>query len=59
MFSGWLHWLSIAALLLGGACELVVAVDVTRHPQKMAVMNVVWPVTALFGTVLTMWGYFH
>jgi len=59
MFPGWLHWLSIAALLLGGSCALVVAVDITRHPQKMAVMNVVWPVTALFGTVLTLWSYFH
>ena len=25
----------------------------------MAVMNIVWPVTALFGTLLTVWGYAH
>ncbi len=51
--------LSIGALLLGAACLLVIALDVVRHPQKMAVMNVVWPVTALFGTVLTLVGYFR
>ena len=59
MFPPWLHTLSIAALLLGAGCLLIVAIDVMRHPQKMAVMNVVWPVTALFGTVLTVWGYFR
>lgn len=59
MFPQWLHLLSIAALLLGAACAAIIAIDVFRHPQKMAVMNVVWPVTALFGTVLTLWGYFR
>ncbi len=59
MFPGWLHWLSIAMLVLGCICALAIAVDVLRHPQKMAVMNVVWPVTALFGAVLTLWGYFQ
>ena len=58
MFPRWLHLLSIAALLVGAACAIAVLVDVLRYPQKMAVMNVVWPVTALFGTVLTAWGYF-
>lgn len=59
MIPTWLHTLSIAALLFGAACALVVTVDVVRHPQKMGVMNIVWPVTALFGTLLTVWGYFH
>ncbi len=54
----WLHPLSIIALTVGAICALVILVDVARHPQHMAVMNVVWPVTALFGTVLTVWGYF-
>ncbi|MBZ9768258.1 hypothetical protein LB526_15985 [Mesorhizobium sp. CA6] len=30
--------------------------DETRRPQPMWIMNVVWPVAALFGTVLV-WGY--
>ncbi len=59
MFPDWLHTLSILALAAGFACALLVLFDVIRHPQKMAVMNVVWPVTALFGTVLTVWGYFR
>jgi len=59
MSTALLHRTSIAALLLGSCCAIVVAVDVARRPQKMAVMNVVWPVTALFGTVLSLWGYFR
>lgn len=57
MVPPWLHVLSIAMLLLGAACALYIARDVARNPQKMWIMNVVWPVTALFGTVLTTWGY--
>jgi hypothetical protein len=57
MFPNWLHVLSIAALLLGAMCAAWVLVDVLRHLQKMMVMNVVWPVTALFGTLMTVFGY--
>lgn len=59
MFPDWFHLLSTAALALGAVCALVVLIDVIRHPQQMRVMNVVWPVTALFGTVLIVWGYFR
>ncbi|MBZ9821998.1 DUF4396 domain-containing protein [Mesorhizobium sp. CA4] len=31
--------------------------DETRRPQPMWIMNIVWPVAALFGTVLLLWGY--
>ncbi len=58
MIPAWLHDLSIAALLLGALCAIVVAADVARHPQHMWIMNVVWPVTALFGTVWVLWQYF-
>lgn len=54
-----LHVVAIAMLVLGFACATIVAVDVARHPQRMAVMDVVWPVTALFGTVIALWGYFR
>lgn len=57
MIPDWLHWLSIAMLVFGALCALYIADDVRRHPQKMWIMNVVWPVTALFGTVLTTWTY--
>ncbi len=59
MFPSWFHALAIAVLLAGAVCAALVLADVLRHPQKMAVMNVVWPVTALFGTVFTTWGYFR
>ncbi|HEY3680874.1 MAG TPA: DUF4396 domain-containing protein [Bradyrhizobium sp.] len=59
MFPPWLHVLSIAALLLALACAIIVAIDVWRHPQSMGIMNVVWPATALFGSVAVAWMYFR
>lgn len=41
-----LSWTFIA---IGVVCAVGVAADVARRPQPMAVMNVVWPVTMLFG----------
>lgn len=58
MFPQWLHILSIAALVLGFGCATIVLIDVFRHPQHMGIMNVVWPVTALFGVVFVVWAYF-
>ena len=57
MIPSWLHLLSIVALLLGLACAAFIAVDEVRHPQHMWIMNVVWPVTALFGTLAVLWCY--
>jgi branched-subunit amino acid transport protein len=54
----WLHVISIASLGLGALCAIVIAADVARHPQHMWIMEVVWPVTALFGTVWIIWQYF-
>ena len=54
----WLHWLSISSLVLAGICALVIAADELRRPQQMWIMNVVWPVTALFGSVAWLVGYF-
>ncbi len=58
MVPDWLHALSIVSLALGFVCAGVIVVDEFRHPQHMWIMNVVWPVTALFGTALRLWGYF-
>lgn len=58
MFPTRLHALSIAALLLGAACTLLLSVEVVRRPQHMTVMNVVWPVSALFGTLDVVRAYF-
>ncbi len=58
MIPAWLDALSIAYLLLGALCAVVIAIDVARHKQHMWIMNVVWPVTALFGTGWIVWQYF-
>ncbi len=58
MVPEWLHDLSIAYLLFGTVCATVIAGDEVRNPQHMWIMNVVWPVTALFGTAWILWQYF-
>jgi hypothetical protein len=50
MVPAWLHDLSWGFLALGALCALVIAADELKRPQHMWIMNIVWPVTALFGT---------
>ncbi|SBW01894.1 Integral membrane protein [uncultured Alphaproteobacteria bacterium] len=57
-FPGWLHALAIASLVLGFVCAAVVAVDQARRPPHMWIMALVWPLTALFGSVLWLAAYF-
>lgn len=59
MVPAWLHILAIVALLLGLGSAALIAFDEIKHPQPMWIMNVVWPVTALFGTVVWLWFYFR
>jgi hypothetical protein len=58
MIPPWLHDLALLSLGLGGASALVLGVDLARRPQRMWIMDVVWPVTALFGGPLVLWQYF-
>ena len=51
-FPDWLHGLSIASFTLAILCVVVILVDIMRRPQKMAIMNWVWRLTALFGSVI-------
>jgi Domain of unknown function (DUF4396) len=48
-------WISIALAL---ASAFWIALDTVRRPQPMAVMNVVWPVSALYFGVFAVWGYY-
>ena len=57
-FPDWLHNLAIVSLSLGLVCAITIALDEVRRPQKMWVMAVVWPVTALFGSVLWLSAYY-
>lgn len=50
---------SILALAAGFFCALVIAIDVARHPQKMFIMNLVWPITGLYAGPLALWAYFR
>jgi hypothetical protein len=50
---------SWAFLGIAFICAVVIAIDEVRHPQKMWIMNVVWPVTALYFSVFALWGYLH
>lgn len=56
-FPAWLTTLSAISLIVAGLCALFVFVDVVRHPQKMWVMNVVWVVVMLFGSVVWLLAY--
>lgn len=53
----WLLTLSVVSLLVAVAIALWIAVDCRRHPQHMAIMNLVWPLCALFGSVPLLWFY--
>jgi Domain of unknown function (DUF4396) len=54
----WLHALSSAYLVLGGFCAVILCGDLVRHPQHMWIMNFVWPICALFGTLRILLYYF-
>lgn len=54
----WLHLLAIASLVTAGVCACVLAIDLIGHPQKMWIMNVVWPITALYSGPLAVLAYF-
>ncbi|MXP28480.1 DUF4396 domain-containing protein [Porphyrobacter algicida] len=58
-FPASLHTVAIASLFLGGVCAAIIAVDEIRRPQKMWIMNIVWPVTALFGSLLWLGAYYR
>lgn len=49
-----LAWTSLATAL---ACAAWLALQHLRHPQKMAVMNFVWPLNALYLGPFAVWAY--
>jgi hypothetical protein len=49
-------WTSLG---LAAVCALIIVIDIAAgRRQHMAVMNVVWPLTALYGGPLALWAYF-
>ncbi len=59
MVPQWLETLSTASLIIAGICALVIAFHVARHPQHMWIMNLVWPITALYFGPIALWAYFR
>lgn len=57
MVPTWLPVLAWASLAAGLVLALAVALDEMRRPQQMWIMNIVWPVTVLYGTFLGLWFY--
>ncbi|MCM5556119.1 DUF4396 domain-containing protein [Pleomorphomonas sp. JP5] len=57
MVPAWLHTTALLSLAAGFAIALWISLDEWRHPQRMWIMNLVWPITALFGTFITLVGY--
>ncbi|HEY4210782.1 MAG TPA: DUF4396 domain-containing protein [Steroidobacteraceae bacterium] len=58
-FPLWLHNAALTSLLLAVVAAIVIAVDEIRHPQEMWIMNLVWPITTLFGSVFWLLGYYR
>lgn len=57
MVRGWLQTLSIAYVILAIVCAVVVLADLVARPQKMWIMNLVWPLTALYAGPFALWAY--
>jgi len=57
-FPQWLHQLAVISLGVSLLCCVVIAADECRRPQRMWIMNLVWPLTALFGGLLWLVAYY-
>lgn len=56
-YPAWLHIVAWAYLSLSFVSALIITFDELRRPQNMMIMNFVWPITALYGGPLAVWGY--
>lgn len=58
-YQPWLHSLAIVSLVIAALCAVVIAADILRgQKQHMWIMNLVWPITALYGSVVAVYFYF-
>lgn len=54
----WLHDLAVASLIVAILSALLILFDILRgNRQHMWIMNIVWPVTALYGSVVALYAY--
>jgi hypothetical protein len=54
-----LDQIALVSIALALACALWIAIDEMRDPQAMAIMNLVWPVTALYFSGFAVWAYYR
>lgn len=54
----WLILLSIVSLAGAGICAAAIAIDLIGNPQMMWIMDVVWPITALYAGPLALIAYY-
>ena len=54
-----LHVVAIVSLCVAVLCALLIALDIVAgNRQKMWIMNLVWPITALYSGPLGLWSYY-
>jgi hypothetical protein len=59
MISAWLNAVAWLSLILAAISAAIILVDLARRPQKMAIMNWVWPITALYAGPFAIWAYWQ
>lgn len=59
MIPVWLDILAALSIIAAILSALVIVLDLRKRPQAMAVMNPVWPVTALYFGPLGLWAYWR
>lgn len=58
--NGLLSAIAWISLITGALCGITIIADILAgHRQKMAIMNIVWPITALYLGPLAVWGHWR
>lgn len=55
----WLEMVSYITIVIGILQAIFIVVDEIRRPQKMMIMNVVWPTMGLYFPLLGFWFYYR
>jgi Domain of unknown function (DUF4396) len=53
----WLEIASWISIAFGFLTAIIISIDLIAHPQKMPIMNIVWPVTGLYFPLIGLWFY--
>lgn len=56
----WLNEIACVAIVIAGISAMIIAVNILfGRKQKMALMNIVWPVTELYFGPFAVWAYWR